>query len=156
MACETTVCRGKNGTSQISYPRTNFLQEPPRTYRIAGAKFSRSKFFLRTAIFEEIILQICCTRSTPVQPGYTGPMWKYNIVQQYQYNIVKAELPMQVGLAIVFTIKRLYMGKNLKFKPSYKPPISNILVYRARPILSLAGSWGRGVGKSERMASRCY
>ena len=24
------------------------------------------------------------------------------------------------------------------------------VVYRARPILSLAGSWGRGVGKSER------
>ena len=24
------------------------------------------------------------------------------------------------------------------------------LVYRARPILSLAGSWGRGVGKSKR------
>ena len=30
------------------------------------------------------------------------------------------------------------------------------LVYRARPILSLAGSWGRGVGKSERRSSRCY
>ena len=30
------------------------------------------------------------------------------------------------------------------------------VVYRARPILSLAGSWGRGVGKSERRSSRCY
>ena len=34
--------------------------------------------------------------------------------------------------------------------------VKSNVVYRARPILSLAGSWGRGVGKSERRSSRCY
>ena len=36
------------------------------------------------------------------------------------------------------------------------PYAGTTVVYRARPILSLAGHWGRGIGKSERRSSRCH